>query len=305
MKKIIILLLTTNLLSFSQTVILDTNNITIGDQTSLHVTLEIPVSEEYNWPDFSDSIFSKIEIIEKGEINKETFDSIEIIKQSVIITCFDSGTYIIPSIIFNETKKSNQLKLNVNTYLITDSTKIQDISNIKIGERSDLSEKEIKELWLKRIKKILILVVIIFVIILSYLLLKKLKKHNYNINKKNHPDVPAHITALNKLNNLEKQKLWQKGETKEYYSIISNIIREYIEGRFQISALELPTNDIEKLIRNSIEKKLLETLKEILSRADSIKYAKGISLEKENIKVMIDSINFIKQTKIDKNESIS
>ena len=56
--------------------------------------------------------------------------------------------------------------------------------------------------------------------------------------------VPIHIRALNKLQNIKKQKLWQKGELKNYYSEISTIIREYTELRFGFNALELPTFDI-------------------------------------------------------------
>ena len=114
--------------------------------------------------------------------------------------------------------------------------------------------------------------------------------------------IPPHITALNKLQSLKKRKLWQKGELKEYYSEISLILREYTEGRFRFNALELPTSDIEKSL-NSINKNWSRILVSILRKADNIKYAKGLSLEEENIIIMTQSVEFIKQSKLEKNES--
>ena len=42
--------------------------------------------------------------------------------------------------------------------------------------------------------------------------MRKLRIHSFK------PKIPAHITALEKLKNLEDKKLWQSGEIKEYHS---------------------------------------------------------------------------------------
>ena len=114
--------------------------------------------------------------------------------------------------------------------------------------------------------------------------------------------VPPHITALNKLQNLKKQKLWQKGELKEYYSELSLILREYTENRFNFPALELPTSDIIKNLKY-LDSDLLSKLEFILRKADNIKYAKGLSLDEENKESMKKSKEFIQLTKIEKDES--
>jgi len=49
---------------------------------------------------------------------------------------------------------------------------------------------------------------------------------------------PAHVVSLEKLNQLDSKKLWQKGEIKAYQSELTYIIREYLENRFGIHALE-------------------------------------------------------------------
>ena len=148
----------------------------------------------------------------------------------------------------------------------------------------------------------IIIVIVLLLIAIAYLVYKYLQRKEIIKPK---VIVPIHVTALNKLQNLKKQKLWQKGELKEYYSEISTIIREYTELRFVFNALELPTSDIlSELKKLKVEKKIIESLGIILKRADNIKYAKGLSLEDENKEVMELSVNFIKKTKIE-NERIS
>jgi len=136
---------------------------------------------------------------------------------------------------------------------------------------------------------------------LIYYLIKKYKKGESVITKRK-IIVPPHITALNKLQNLQKKKLWQKGELKEYYSELSLILREYTENRFNFQALELPTSDITKNLKQ-IDSNILSKLEFVLLKADNIKYAKGLSLEEENKESMKKSKEFIQLTKIEKDES--
>ena len=64
---------------------------------------------------------------------------------------------------------------------------------------------------------------------------------------------------------------------------ISEILRTYIENKFEFNAMEIPTNDIIKELKKIIiNKHNIESIRTVLYRADNIKYAKGLSLEKEN-----------------------
>ena len=74
------------------------------------------------------------------------------------------------------------------------------------------------------------------------------KKRKQNIKPK--VIIPADVVALNNLAALDKKELWQTGEIKAYHSEISEILRSYLENRFQILALELPTFEIIKNLEN-------------------------------------------------------
>ena len=72
--------------------------------------------------------------------------------------------------------------------------------------------------------------------------------------------------------------------------------------RFNFPALELPTSDIIKNLKQ-LDSDLLSKLEFVLRKADNIKYAKGLSLERENKESMEKSKEFIQLTKIEKDES--
>ena len=301
MKKLFFIFIFISNFLFSQTAILDTNTILIGDQIKLIISVELDLNEECNWPEFTDSVYEKVELISKSNLKETETENSKIISQQVVLTCFDSGSYYLPPIVFNENKKTEGLLLNVNTIVINDSSSMMDITDTKIGTKDDYTAEEIMEKRKRFWIMIAWIIGILLLLFLIYYLIKKYKKGESLITKRKIV-IPPHITALNKLQNLKKQKLWQKGELKEYYSELSLILREYTENRFNFQALELPTSDI---IRNltQLDSDLLSKLEFVLQKADNIKYAKGLSLDEENKESMKKSKEFIQLTKIEKDES--
>jgi len=298
MRRIVYIFLFLSQWSFSQTAILDTNSILIGDQIKLNISVELEENESYNWPKFTDTVFNKVEILKRGKIIEIKTETTKIFSQQLTITSFDSGSYYIPPFVFNENKKTNGLLLNVNTILITDSSGMADISLPVKGTEEDFTEEELSEMRQEKWNVFFMIIAALLLCALVYYLIKKYKKEEVILKPKK--IIAAHITALNKLQNLNKQKLWQKGELKEYYSEISTIIREYTELRFGFNALELPTSDILlKLTQIKIEKETIQNIETILKRSDNIKYAKGFSIEEENKQTMNLSVDFIKKTKIE------
>ncbi len=87
---------------------------------------------------------------------------------------------------------------------------------------------------------------------------------------------PPHTLALLRLEALERQQHWQQGELKTYYSELTHIVREYLERRYQIPALESPTDDIlRQLVHTDLPAEFLTPLAELLRWADLAKFAKS------------------------------
>ena len=87
---------------------------------------------------------------------------------------------------------------------------------------------------------------------------------------------PAHIIALRALDRLQEEARWKRGEIKEYQSQLTDIIRRYIEDRYNITALEMTTSEVLAAIKKDASMKGQEkVLRDILTVADLVKFAKA------------------------------
>jgi len=107
-----------------------------------------------------------------------------------------------------------------------------------------------------------------------------------------------HQEAISKLKEIDQQKLWQEGNIKEYYLEISETLRTYIEGRFDVNAMESTTDEIiEDFLQDGLNKALTKKLKEVLQQCDLAKFAKFQPLGEENMRMMKMAQNFVAHTK--------
>ena len=298
MRKLVIILfnLTASVFCFGQTAIvsIDTNTILIGEQITFKIEC-LDIDKAINWPLFNDTIINGIEIISKSEIDtilnitndKKTYS----FSQEYLITSWDSGAYYIAPIKLNSNLSTEGLLLNVMSVSTDQNSEIKDI------KRPLEAEYEIKDF--------LIWIILLLTIILIVYLLKK-----YIFNKKEHVEkkiiktiIPPHIIALKELNNIEKKELWQSGKIKQYHSRISEILRKYMEHRFNFIALELTTDEILLNIKNTISREEYIELKQILQRADLAKFAKNKPNNQENKQSMELAKRFVDKTK--KSEKIN
>jgi hypothetical protein len=89
------------------------------------------------------------------------------------------------------------------------------------------------------------------------------------------PDVPAHVLARQRLSELEKKQLWQEGKHKQYQSEVTDIVRAYIEQRFNIPALEEITSEIvSDLALAGLDPSLVARSEAVLRLADQTKFAR-------------------------------
>ncbi len=89
------------------------------------------------------------------------------------------------------------------------------------------------------------------------------------------PPRPFHELALEALRLLEKSALLERGQVKEYHVRISEIIRRYIEGQFEVPALELTTHEVvDGMRRAALGRHLTGGFQDFLERCDLVKFAK-------------------------------
>ena len=112
------------------------------------------------------------------------------------------------------------------------------------------------------------------------------------------PPVPADVRALEKLEKLSATDWLATGRMKEYYSAISDIVREYIEGVFQVSALERTTSEILRDLRKNAEMSTEHQvqLRDFLDTCDLVKFAKFRPEAAEASQAHAAAVRFVEQT---------
>ncbi len=279
MKKLIFISLLSSKIIFSQTAILDTSSILIGEQVNF--TISNTITETNIWPTYNEFLVEGVEIIKEGKLDTAK----NIISQNFIITAWDSGSYYIPAIFFSDNSKTEGVLLNVQSIILEKGAELADI---KQPMQAPIGWSDIWP-WLLGI---LILALIIYL----------LRKYIFNKKKKvkiKTPKIiiPADITALKQLSALEDAKVWQAGNIKEYHAEISEIIRRYTENRFAFIALELTTNEIISELKDKVDNEQLSSITILLQRADLAKFAKSKPDENENKESMQLAKNFVEKTK--------
>lgn len=110
--------------------------------------------------------------------------------------------------------------------------------------------------------------------------------------------VPPYEQAISQLHILHDRQLCEKGREKEYYTELTEILREYLQGRFGINAMEMTTTQIKRAVYATVsEKSASKMMNDILEMADYVKFAKLRPLPEDNERAFRQAMNFVEDTK--------
>jgi hypothetical protein len=108
---------------------------------------------------------------------------------------------------------------------------------------------------------------------------------------------PAHITALRKLDKFRGDKYWAPEKQKQFYSGVTDALREYIVARYGVSAMEMTTAEIfSDLRKTDVPADLYEEMKDLFERADFVKFAKFVATPEDNATVLPQAVRFVTAT---------
>lgn len=109
------------------------------------------------------------------------------------------------------------------------------------------------------------------------LLWRKRQRNEKQQNETVVPTEPPDKIALAKIEHLEVKKIWESGQFKEFYYLVSYLLREYIENSIYFKTLEMTTTEIAALHDIiDVDRKLFSEILALLSRSDMIKFARQI-----------------------------
>ncbi len=260
----------------------------VGKPFTLDLSLKVPYGWFVEWNDFAiDTLSEQLDIIKRSEVERTAdADSNVIVKQQLTLMTFDTGQIQVPAVGLTYAKSfddPDRLKaytdpINLYSTTITVDTTMA-YKPIVEPIAAPVQMKEVFP-W---ILAVLLLALVVFGI--WYWRKHRKTKVDADGNIVRGPVIPPYDKAVGDLENLRQQKLWQSGKVKEYFSSLTDIAREYIEGQFGVNAVEMTTDDIlEEVKPLHFSQETYNKLKETMEVADLVKFAKysAANLESEN-----------------------
>ena len=287
----------TTILALVVSAAIDSTTLFIGDQTDLHLRATCEAGEQVQMPVLAEQLVDGIEIVDRTIVDTTTLQDGRVqYNQYLTLTSFQDSLFYIEPLAFvsgDDTVWSESLMLNVVQPFEIDSTDMA-ITDIKGIYKAPIW-------WWGILRWVLLALAIAGVGIGGYYLITYLRNRFGDASATDVPTEPlrpAEEVALEKLDAIREQKIWQSGQVKEYHTQLTDVVREYIARRFEVSSTEQTSDETLRAMRGllSDKKELYEDLRKMLTLADLVKFAKWTTTPDENELSPRSAYAFVKET---------
>ena len=287
----------TTILALVVSAAIDSTTLFIGDQTDLHLRATCEVGEQVQMPVLTEQLVNGIEIVDRTIVDTTTLQDGRVqYNQYLTLTSFQDSLFYIEPLAFmsgDDTVWSESLMLNVVQPFEMDST------DMAITDIKDIYKAPIW--WWGILRWVLLALAIAGVGVGGYYLITYLRNRFGDASATDVPTEPlrpAEEVALEKLDAIREQKIWQSGQVKEYHTQLTDVVREYIARRFEVSSTEQTSDETLRAMRGllSDKKELYEDLRKMLTLADLVKFAKWTTTPDENELSLRSAYAFVKET---------
>lgn len=254
----------------------DTSRIFIGDQINYTVTVSQPSDLFLEIQSFRDTLSGRIEILSGPVTDTILSDNNRLtITGRYLITSFDTGFYEVPPV-FAEIRSESGIRRYFSGYSSLEVMRVDIAPADSAARIFDIIGPYRAPVTLGEILPWILLATLAGAAIWGIVkLLRRFRKQKSEPEESIIQD-PAHVIAFRELEKLRDEQLWQKGEVKLYYSILTEILRRYLENRYGVYSLEMTTSEtLEALLKTGFRKdNLYRSLKTILNGSDLVKFAR-------------------------------
>ena len=274
------------------------DTIVVGQPFDYQLSLTIPKDYFVEWKQFDDTLSKSIDVISADDVKTTPINNSDnvIMTQNLKLTSFDTGYVYVPEIAISY---STSLQDSVRHTLYTDEKELyvktvavdttQDFRPIKGVIRQGITAKEVFP-WAA-------IIIIAAGVVYLIIFLKKRSKKTEKVVEVKKPAIPAIVTARAKLAEMKDNELWNNPRTKDYYTDLTDIAREYLEGQFEIDAVEMTTDEIMKAVNELNLSNLTKSkLQDTLVTADFVKFAKANPTAEQNKQSFSDINNFVEDS---------
>lgn len=252
------------------TTILDTTLITVGDRLTFEVRVEHPVDAAVSWPD--SVVVEPFEVLQARVAPTRSQGESAVSVAVFSLTTFELGEVELPSFPIRVLHPDGQEE-----ELATDRYGVEVVS-VGVEDGSDI--REIRGPLAIPVGIVSLLVVALLLMLFGAAAYaawaRRRKKDGVEGFIPGPPPRPAHEIALEEFQRLEDSMLLANGQVKEYHIRVSEILRRYVEARFNVPALEMTTWEVLGGLQSvGVVEDLRADLRRFLDQCDLVKFAKA------------------------------
>ena len=286
--------------------------IMIGEQALINLKVITPKEKTIHFPVFEKDIVEGLEVLTMLPPDTLIENEVATMNFKYIVTSFDSTLYHVPHMsVFDGTDTifSNSFGLKVTSPVLKDST-VAYLEKLNTGQTDSIDFQQLQLYDIKALQKppfvwtdylwvlwfVLAFVVLLLLIAAIILMVLRKKDKGYFFT----PPVvlKPHERALLALDKVKSEKIWQQGRQKEYYTMLTDILRRYIHERFGTNAMEMTSGETLEAMKMKLEAESgLNCLKQILTLSDLVKFAKHEPYQDENDLSLMNAYLFVNQTR--------
>ncbi len=244
---------------------LDSDTIALGDQTTLTIS--------------NTDLFPSTDMISRGGIVAlmQDFDTARRV-QHTVITCFEPGEHYV------HYAEDDSLPL-----MVTDVA----IDTASLEPRDIMLPAKVPYTFWEVFRWVLLAWGLAAIGIVIWALIDRKHKHGSILVHREPVDTRTpEERATQSLEELRRKRLWHSGKYKEYYTILTDSVRRFIEESTDIRATDMTSVETVEAVGDRCPA-LEQTLRDIFNNADLVKFAKAELDEAMHEKTMDEAVMFV------------
>jgi hypothetical protein len=253
--------------------------LTVGDRITLRLEVTHPADSQVALPQVPEQ-WGPFEVVEQTapEI-VENDDGTTTSGKDIVVTLFEPGQYQTPSLVVTHSKADGSqeelgapvVQLTI-TSILTDDTELRDLK--------PQAELPLPPIWPWVVATILLSIFVLGLFAGLGLWLYDRQRRRADLELVPVPFVdtrPPEVIALTELDRIEGLNLPARNEIKEHYSLVDVCLRRYIEGRYQIPALEQTSTELRTAFRKSATRaEDAAEFMDVFLESDLVKFARYV-----------------------------
>lgn len=278
---------------------IDSLQLLVGEQTGITLNVSLGSHNKLKLPQFrnGDELIPNVEIVEVMPPDTQYINEGKRIdvSQRYIVTAWDSAFYYLPPFdVEVDGKKYSSKSLALKVYTLDVDTLHAD----QFYPPNGVMEPPFSWIDWKGVVYCSFLVVLLLAV--AIFLMDRIHKGKPIVRIiRRKKKLPPHKIAIDEIERIKAERKWADEDSKEYYTMLTDTLRNYIQERYSFNAMEMTSAEIIDRLMQENDETALNELRDIFRTADLVKFAKYSTLVNENDANLVAAVEYINQTKIE------